>query len=128
MWVYAPALAYVFCFAWWVREREGDRFAFEDVRVRADLRDSVLSSSTTSPAVDLRLRDRERAADCDCLVGECDKVREDAVVEVGVSGTCLEADGGLVGSGGGGKGRGWWRVETIVVLLRQRLHQSVRED
>lgn len=86
-------------------------------RVSADLRDSVLSSSGELAAVDFRLRDRERCVDCACRVGECDRVREDAVVEVGVSGTRFEVEeGGLVDSGGG-NGRGWWRVETIVVQV-----------
>lgn len=38
------------------------------------------------------------------------------VVDVGVSGLRREVDGGLEGSGGGGNGRGWWRVETIVLV------------
>lgn len=91
----------------------------------ADLRESVLFSSlglVVGVAVDvdflLRERERERAMDCDCLVGESEMVLEEVVVDVGVCGLRLRVDveGGLVGSGGGGNGRGWWRVETIVAV------------
>lgn len=37
---------------------------------------------------------------------------EDEVIEIGVSGS-RRAEVGL-GTSGGGNGRGWWRVETIV--------------
>lgn len=114
MWVYAVAEA--LCFVRWERDLEGDRNDFEVERVSADLRDSVLLSSGELISVDFRLRDRERAADCVCLAGECDRVREDVVAEVGVSGMRLEVVEGGLASSGGGNGRGWWRVETIVLV------------
>lgn len=118
VWVYVVVDVSVFCFVRWERERDGERLGLEVERVSADLRDSVLSSSGGFVVVDLRLRERERTADCDCdcRVGESERVREDAVADVGVSGTRFEVEvGGLVDSGGG-NGRGWWRVETIVAL------------
>lgn len=42
-------------------------------------------------------------------------VLDEEVAEVGVSGLRRDVDGGLEGSGGGGNGRGWCRVETIVL-------------
>lgn len=48
-----------------------------------------------------------------CPAGESDMVLEE-VVDVGVSGLRREVDGGLADSGGG-NGRGWWRVETIML-------------
>lgn len=93
-------------------------FCLGDVRVSPDLRDSILSSSCGLLVVDFLLREWERARAVEgvCLVGEPEMVREEVVVDVGVSGLRSEVDGGLADSGGGGNGRGWWRVETIVLV------------
>lgn len=99
-------------------ERRSCCFCLGEVRVSPDLRDSVLSSSCGLLVVDFLLREWERARTVEgvCLVGEPAMVREEEVVDVGVSRLRPEVDGGLVDSGGGGNGRGWWRVETIVLL------------
>lgn len=47
-------------------------------------------------------------------------VLEEGVTDVGVSRLRRELAGGLVGSGGGGNGRGWWRVETIALEEKKR--------
>lgn len=78
----------------------------------------VLSSSFGLLVVGFCLRDweRERVMDWACLVGESEMVLEEGVTDVGVSRLRRELAGGLVGSGGGGNGRGWWRVETIALV------------
>lgn len=88
----------------------------------------VLSSSFGLLVVGFCLRDweRERVVDWACLVGESEMVLEEEVTDVGVSGLRRELAGGLVGSGGG-NGRGWWRVETIVLVEERSAARSTRE-
>lgn len=77
----------------------------------------LISSSSVSVlgAVDVRLRDVARRVEGGG--GESTVVFEEELVGVGVRGVRRDVvEGGLVGSAGGWKACGWWRVETIVAV------------
>jgi len=77
----------------------------------------LISSSAVSSFGKMDLRLREVVRRVEGGGGESGMGFGDEVEEVGVRGVRLEVvAAGLVGSGGGGNARGWWRVETIIAM------------